>query len=89
MRAVFVVILAPLFDLLLCVLNGHKPALIQAFLPQATIEPFDEGVVCWLARAAEMKPNSFSMNPLVQSLRSEVRTVVNFFIVPPSEMPKD
>jgi hypothetical protein len=45
MRALFVVVGAPGFDDIACFLQRCERVLVQAFIPELTVEAFDEGVL--------------------------------------------
>ena len=72
-----VVITPPRFNLLLCVLQGQEPAFIEAFGTDASIEGFDERVIRWFSRPAEIKNDSVAAGPVIKRFRGEFRTVID------------
>jgi hypothetical protein len=57
-RALFVVVFAPILQLGSGVVKGHEPMGVQAFGAEPTIERFDEGVVGRLAGPGEVERNA-------------------------------
>ena len=55
MGSVFVVVPAPIVQLLPGVFKAHEPVGVQAFRPQFAIERFDEGIVGRFSRPAEVQ----------------------------------
>ena len=76
MRANGIVIQPPTFDLTLGVLETQEPGLIQALLPEATVEGFDERIICRLPRAGEIEDDPAAVSPKVELLGDEFWTVV-------------
>ncbi len=60
-RTHLIVVLPPLFDLLLGVLQRQEPMLIEALLPQSPIERLNECVIGWLT--GRLKSNCRRLEP--------------------------
>jgi hypothetical protein len=69
-------VLPPFIYLLSGILQGQKPALVQALMPETSVKSLDQSIVCRLARTDEIKLHSVQICPLIQYLRSEFRAVV-------------
>jgi hypothetical protein len=54
-----------------------EPVGIQAFISEAAVEAFDEGVLRGAAWTNEMEAHTAAVRPLVESIRYELRTVVD------------
>jgi hypothetical protein len=77
MRVVPVGNFAPRLDENLSLLDGSKPVLIQAVLPQAAVERLDTGIIRRFTWAAELQCNALGVRPGVQRFRDELWTIVD------------
>jgi len=64
MRSVLIVILLPVSDLLSRFIQRREKRLIEAFVSEAAIEAFDEGILCWLCGRDIMPINFRFLAPL-------------------------
>ena len=48
---------------------------IQAFIPERTIERFDEGIICWFAWPKQRELDRMMMRPHVDETTEELATV--------------
>ena len=51
---------------------------VQTFLAQSSIEAFHHGIVCGLARSAEVQLNASFISPFVHHLADELAAVIGF-----------
>ena len=65
-RSTLVIVLAPSFDLAPGVVKRKEPVGVQAFVPQTSVERFDERVVGWFPRPAEVERDLMEIGPLVE-----------------------
>lgn len=66
MRPLSIVVLPPGSDIPSGIFQRQEPVLVEAFLSEASIEGFDEGIVGGLPPPAEIKLNSVQICPLAQ-----------------------
>ncbi len=76
-RALLIVVFAPIFNNMFGVIERDKPVLLQALLPQPAVEALDKCIVRWLTRSAEFQLHSVAIRPLVHRLRDEFTPVVD------------
>jgi hypothetical protein len=76
MRALPIVLDAPLFDLAARILERDENVFIQAFLAQARIETLDVRVLDRLARFDELQPYAMLVGPLVEHPAAQLGTVI-------------
>ena len=72
-----VVALSPTFNRASRIGEGKKPMLIQAFVPHASVERFDESVVHRFPRPTEDELHVVVMRPSIERLALKLRPVVN------------
>src|ERR1019366_1004983 len=72
-----VVVLAPCFDLAPRVVERNENLFVEAFLTQASVETFDEGVLDGLARLDELDPHTAFVSPSIKRTTGKLRTVVS------------
>ena len=65
----FVVVSAPILHFFLRVRKAQEPVGIEAFLPEASVERLDKGIVGRLPGAAEVEPDLMRPGPVVQRAR--------------------
>jgi hypothetical protein len=76
-RSHVVVILVSKFNLCLGRVKVHEPMLVQAFKPDASVEAFNECIVCRLARSAEVQDDTVRVGPQIELSRGKLATVVH------------
>ena len=54
------------------VCKAHEPVGIEAFLPEASVERFDEGIVCGFAGPGEVQRDAASIGPEGKISRHEL-----------------
>jgi hypothetical protein len=54
-RSTLVIMLSPSFDLAFGVVKRKEPVGVQSFVPQTSVERFDERVVGWFPRSTEVE----------------------------------
>ncbi len=64
-RTHLIVVLPPLFDLLLGVLQRQETMLIEALLPQSPIERLNECVIGWLTRSTKIQLDLLKVCPAI------------------------
>lgn len=67
-RPMLVVVSAPSGDQDTSLRQARKPMVIQAFIPEATVEALDEGVLRGFAGLDQLQLNTMLAGPLVQCL---------------------
>ena len=68
---------APRLDLGLCVGQRQEPVHVKTLISQTAGEGFHEGVVGGLAGPAEVERDPVLVNPTIERLRDELRTVID------------
>ena len=76
-RSHIVVVLAPKLDLCAGIVKVQEPMLVQAFNANASIEAFDESVVCRFAGSAEVQNDTVRIGPQVKLPRGELAAIVH------------
>ncbi len=76
-RPNLIVILTPCLDDGAGIIERFKPVLVQTLLSKATIEGFNERVICRCAWAAECQFHLTTMGPFIQCLGNKLRTIVH------------
>ena len=71
-----VIVLSPLIDPFLSVLQGPKPVLIQAFIAELSVQAFYESVLRRLPWLDKRLPNSAFLGPIEHGLPRKLRPVV-------------
>ncbi len=71
------VIDAPAFNDLPCLLQRREPVLIQALRTEAAVKGFDVRTVRWRPEPAEDERDAMAMRPVVQGPRRKRWTVVH------------
>ena len=66
MGAAFVVVDPPRFNLLGGILEVKEPVLVEAFLPQPTVERLDERIIGGLARSTKVERRLVEVSPPIQ-----------------------
>lgn len=84
MRPDRVVIDSLLFSLLFGVCQAQEPVLVQALLPDATVERLDKCVVCRLSGTAEVEHHLVEVRSPVERLRDGLGAVVHADRRPPT-----
>lgn len=77
MRPTLVVFASPSFDLRSCFVNRFKPVRVQAFVPQRSVEGFDEAVVRGLAGATEIDSDFVVICPQIEQTTGKLAAVVD------------
>lgn len=77
MWSTFVVVGPPSFHLLHCVLQSQEPVFVQALDAEPTVERFNQGIIHWLSRAAEVELHAVGVSPLIVRPGDVLRTVVD------------
>ena len=72
-----VVVFEPIFYFSMCVVKAHEPVRVQAFTADFAVKGFDECVVGWLARTAEVQRNAVGVSPQIKVARDELAALVN------------
>src|SRR5215217_4902497 len=72
-----VVLLPPPPEFPLRVFHRPKPAHIQTFIPQTTIEAFNEAIFNWPSRSDEVQLNTVLHGPSLQNPSGELAAVIN------------
>jgi hypothetical protein len=72
-----VTVLAPSFDLALGVVKGKEPVSVQTLIAKPSVEGFDQGIVGWFSRTAEVERDLMQVGPLVECARNKLGTVVD------------
>jgi len=72
-----VVIDPPSFDRLSSLDQVLEPVLVEAFLPQPTIERLDERIIGGLARTTEIERHLIEVSPPIERLRDKLRAVID------------
>jgi len=75
-RTTLVIVLAPSFDLALGVVKGKEPIGIQTLVAEPSVEGFNQGIVGWFSRTAEVKRDLMQVGPLVERTRHELGAIV-------------
>ena len=73
----FVVVSAPILHFFLRVRKAQEPVGIEAFLPEASVERFDEGIVCGFAGPGEVQRDAVSIGPNVKISRHELAALID------------
>ncbi len=71
-----IIVDSPGLDFLLCALQGHEPVRIEAFIPAAAIEAFDDRIVRRLTRSGEVQGYSSLIRPSIQTFRDELQPII-------------
>src|SRR6516162_9438252 len=73
----FVLVSAPILHFFLRVCKAQEPVGIEAFLPEASIERFDEGIVCGFAGPGEVQRDAALIGPDVKISRHELAALID------------
>src|SRR5207248_1885721 len=73
-RPYLVVVLPPFLDLDLRLVQIHKPVLVQAFVPQTSVEALDVTVLHRLSRCDEPQLHTILVRPLIQHFARKLRS---------------
>ena len=76
MRPVCVVILTPVFDLFLRIVQADEYMLVETFDPKFAIEAFDVGVLCRLPWLNEVQLDAIRVRPGIEGFADELRAIV-------------
>lgn len=77
MGTLLVVINSPSLDRLDGLWQVLEPVLVEALLPQPTVERLDEGVIGGLAGSTEVERHLVKVSPPIQRLRDELRAIID------------
>jgi len=77
MWSMIVVVLSPVFNLGLSVVQRQEPVFVQTLGANSPVERLDESVIRGFAGATEVESDLIDISPLVQNLRRELRAVVD------------
>ena len=75
-RPMLVVVSAPGGDQDTSLLQARKPVVIQAFIPEASIEALDERVLRRFASLNQLELNAMLAGPLIECLAGKFRSLV-------------
>jgi hypothetical protein len=78
-RPILVVIPAPFINNPARMIKREEPMLVEAFVPEPSVEALHVGVVNGLARTSKMKLHLLRIGLFVQSVTYELRAVVNHY----------
>lgn len=85
MRTNRIVLLLPREDFLCRVVQRCKAMKVQTFVAKSSVERFNEGILCRLARRDEFDPHAF-FRPLLKHSTAKFRTVVDSYASRQSSM---
>ena len=74
--SVAVIILPPLLDEMPGFCQRHENILVQAFIPQPSVETFHETVICGFAGPTVFQCNTIFLRPFIQGVACELRSIV-------------
>ena len=77
MRALFVIVSAPIFHLFLRVRKTKVPVRVETFHPEAHVKRLDEGVVGRLVRSAEVQRDAVRVCSQIEFARDELRAQID------------
>ena len=77
MRALLIVVSAPILQFFPGVFKAHEPVSVQALGPEPAIERFDKRIVRWLSRPGEVQRHAVGIGPEVEIARDELRSLVD------------
>jgi len=74
---IFVIVLPPTFDLVPGIIQAEEPVLVEAFLPEPTVEGLDIGIVCRLPWPGKVQRNVIPISSEIDVLRDKFWPVVH------------
>ncbi len=77
MRSIAVVVSSPRFDLFLSIVEARKPVLVQALVPELSIETLDKRVLYGLSQPDERKLHFAFVRPPIKRRSRELGTIVS------------
>ena len=76
MRPNGVVVESKCFNRTLGIREADEPTLVEAFVPQAAVEAFDEAVLYRLPRLDALQRHAVLVRPLIEGFAAKFRSVV-------------
>ena len=74
--AVAIILLLPRLDEMPGVCQGSENILVQAFIPQPSVETFHETVICGFSGPTVFQANAMFLRPFIQGPACEPRAIV-------------